>query len=116
MISCIFEGSTQWGCVSQDFYSRRFILREQRIFGLKHAVKISKGTWHQIEIRERKGPSRGIIPKYAPHESGPCAPKFEERTPEETSRQEEYARKAAWDLGKFLKAQEFGHSYVLFSC
>ena len=25
-------------------------------------------------------------------------PKFEERTPEETSRQEEYARKAAWNL------------------
>ena len=35
------------------------------MWGSKHAVNFSKGTWHQIEIRERKGPSRGIIPKCA---------------------------------------------------
>ena len=39
----------------------------------------------------------------------PCAPKFEERTPEETSRQEQYARKAAWNLARKmykLKAED----------
>ena len=50
--------------------------------------QILQGTWHQIKSRERKGPSRGIIQKCAPHERSPCAPKFEERSHEVTSYQE----------------------------
>ena len=45
-----------------------------------------------------------------------CAPKFEERTPEETSRQEECARKAAWDLASKiykLKAEDKATFYSL---
>ena len=48
------------GCVSQDSCPRKSIVREPGMLGSKHAVKFSKGTWHQIKIRERKGPSRGI--------------------------------------------------------
>ena len=59
-----------------------------------------KGTWHQIKIRERKGPSRGVIQKCAPHGRSPCAPKFEDRSHEETLTQERCARKSAWDLAK----------------
>ena len=56
------------------------------------------------EFGERKGPSRGVIQKGEPHERNPSAPEFDERTPEETSRQEGYARKAAWNTGrKFCK-------------
>ena len=33
---------------------------------------------HKFKIRGRKGPSRGIIQKCAPHGRSPCAPKFEE--------------------------------------
>ena len=40
-----------------------------------HTIQFSKGTWHQIEIRES-----------APHECSP-APKFEERSHEETLHQ-----------------------------
>ena len=54
------------GCVSQDSYPRKSILRESGKLGTNHAVKLSKGTWHQITI-----PSRGIIQKCAPHEQ-PC--------------------------------------------
>ena len=57
-------------------------------------------TLYEITNGERKGPSRGVIQKGEPHERNPCAPKFEERTPEETSRQEECARKAAWNLAR----------------
>ena len=39
------------------------IQREQGKLGSKHTAKFSKGTWHQIKIRERKGPSQGIIQK-----------------------------------------------------
>ena len=68
--------------------------------GSKHAVKLSKGTWLQIKIREREASSRGIIQKCAPHEHSLCAPKFEDRSHEETLIQERCARKAAWDLAK----------------
>ena len=64
-----------------------------------HNVKFSGGTWHQINIRER-GPSRGIIQKCEPHEHSPCARRFEEKSHEETSKQESWFRKAAWDLAK----------------
>ena len=72
-------------------------------------IKFSGRTWYEILIRERKGPSRGLIQKGEPHERYLCAPKFEERTPEETSRQEEYARKASWDVARKiykLKAED----------
>ena len=67
-----------------------------------HAVKFSKDTWHQIKIRERKGPSRGIIQKCEPHERSLCAPKFWERSHEETLHQERCAHRVAWDLAKHI--------------
>ena len=67
--------------------------------GSKHPVKFSKGTWHQ-KNRDRKGPSQGINQKCEPHERSPCAPKFGERSHEETLHQERCARGAAWDLAK----------------
>ena len=59
--------STQLSCVSQDSCPRKSFLREPGKLGSKHAVNFSKSMWHQIKIRERKGPSRGIIQKCAPH-------------------------------------------------
>ena len=91
----ILKESIQLSCVSQDSYPRKPILRVPGMFGSKHAVKFSKCTWHQIKIRERKGPSRSIIQKCASHERSPCAPKFEERPHEETLQQERSVRKAA---------------------
>ena len=80
----------QLGCVSQDSQPRRSVLRQ-----LDHAVKFSKGTWHHVIIRERKGPSGGTIQRREPHERTPCATKFEERSREITLQQEGCARKAA---------------------
>ena len=47
--------------------------------------KFSKGTWYHFKIRERTGPSRGIIQKCPPLA---CASKFEEISHEETLHQE----------------------------
>ena len=91
-ISCGIEGVYTIFCESQDSYPKKSILREPGMLGSKHTVKFSQGTWHQIKIRERKGPSRGIIQKCAPHERSPCAPKFED--------QERCARKAAYHSAK----------------
>ena len=87
--------SIQLDCVSQNSHPRLSILREE---GSNHTVKFSKGTWHHRKIRERKGPSRGVIQKCEPHEGNPCAAKFAERTQDETLHQERCARGVAWDL------------------
>ena len=59
----ILKESIQLGCVSQNFNPRKSILREPGKLGTKHSAKFSKGTWHQIKTRERKGPPRGVIQK-----------------------------------------------------
>ena len=51
-------------------------------------------------ILERKGQSGGVIQKGELHERNPCAPKFEERTPEEASRQADCDSKVAWNLAR----------------
>ena len=74
----LLKESTQLGCISQDSYPRKSILREPGRLGSTHAVKFSKGGWHAHKNSVKgKGPSRGIIQKCAPHERSPCAPKFE---------------------------------------
>ena len=56
------EGVYTLGCVCQDSYPRKSILREPGRLGSKHAIKFFKGTWtwHHIKIRERKGPSSKV--------------------------------------------------------
>ena len=53
--------SIQLGCVSEDSFPRKSVPREPGKLGTKGAVTFSKGTRHQIKIRERKGPSQCII-------------------------------------------------------
>ena len=50
-----------------------------------HAIKFTGCTWCEIQIRDRKGPFQDVIHQGEFHGRNPCAPKFEERTPEETS-------------------------------
>ena len=65
------------GCVSQDTEPpKKSTLRKSN-----RAVTFSKGTWHHMNIRERKGPSQGVVQNCEPQERNPCAPKIEDRTP-----------------------------------
>ena len=79
--------------VCVNYRSEKGCLREQGKMGSKHTVKFSKGTWHQIKKRERKGPSWGIIQRCVSHERSLCAPKFWERSHEETLHPERCAAK-----------------------
>ena len=45
----LLKDAMQLRCVSQDSYHRISILQEQRKMGSKHAVNLSKSTWHQIQ-------------------------------------------------------------------
>ena len=90
----------QQGCVSHDSHSSKISLRRGGKLGSNHTVKFSRGTWHHTIIREREGPSRGVIHKCKPLKRNPSAPKFEERSQEETLHHERCSRRAAWDLAK----------------
>ena len=65
----ILKQCIQLGCVSHNSYPRKSVPREPGKLGTNRAIKFSKGTWHQIKIRERKGPSQDIFQKCAPAQS-----------------------------------------------
>ena len=71
-------------------------------------VKFTKAIARHTKIRDQN-PSFGYICPGEPHERSPNAPKFEDRSQEETEWQEQGAREAAWKLAENvfkLKEQE----------
>ena len=69
-------------------------------------VKFTKAIARHTKIRDQN-PSLGYICPGEPHERSPNAPKFEDRSQEETEWQEQGAREAAWKLAKnMLKLKE----------
>ena len=58
-----YEGVFSIGLCISRFLSEKSVLREEGKLGSKHAVKFSKGTRHQIKIRERKGSIVRYYPK-----------------------------------------------------
>ena len=69
-------------------------------------VKFTKDIARHTKIRDQN-PSLGIICPGDPLQRVPYAPKFEDRSQEETEWQERCAREAAWRLAKsILKLKE----------
>ena len=71
-------------------------------------VKFTKAVARHAYIRNQN-PPLGLICPGEPHQRGPNASKFEDRSQEETDWQEQGAREAAWRLAKSvlkLKEQE----------
>ena len=69
-------------------------------------VKFTKAIARHTKIRDQN-PSLGYICPGEPHQRSPNAPKFEDRSREETEWQELGAREAAWKLAKnVLKLKE----------
>ena len=88
---------TQLGCVRTQ--SRRSLhLSSTKVLRPIKRVKFTKATLSNANIREEKGPSLEKFCPVDPRERSPYAPKFEERSQEETERQEQCARGDAWSL------------------
>ena len=84
-------------CISR-FLSEKVYSTRRRKIGIKTRRQILQGHLAPNKNSGKKGPSRGIIQKSEPHERGPSAPKFGERSHEETLHQERCARRVASDL------------------
>ena len=99
------------GCVFQDMELPKLspILRKSAdVQKPGRRVKFTKAIAHHTKIRDQN-PSLGYICPGEPHQRSPNAPKFEDRSQEETEWQEQGAREAAWRLAKSelkLKDQE----------
>ena len=65
-------------------------------------VKFTKAIARHTKIRDQN-PLLGYICPGEPHERSPNAPKFEDRSQEETEWQEQGAREAAWNLAKNVR-------------
>ena len=72
-------------------------------------VKLTKAIARHTKIRDQN-PSLGYIGPGEPHQRSPNAPKFEDRSQEETEWQEQGAREAAWRLAKSVFKLKEKHS------
>ena len=99
----------QLGCVSQDMEPPKSssILRKSSDKQKPiRCVQFTKAVVRHAHS-EDQNPSLGMICPGEPHERNPNAPKFEDRSQEETEWQERCAREAAWKLAKkFLQLKE----------
>ena len=79
-------------------------------------VRVTESAPRQASIREQKGPSLGKFYVKAPHQRSPYAMKFEDKSHEETERQQSCARSKAWNLAKkHLQAQTKRQGCILLS-
>ena len=89
----------QLGCVFQDMTPPKSILRKRTDMRKPiQRVKFTKAIARHTKIRDQN-PSLGYICPGEPYQR-PNAPKFEDRSQEETEWQEQGAREAAWKLAK----------------
>ena len=102
-----FSDARQLGCVFQDMKPPKSILRKGTDMPRPiQRVKFTKAIARHTKIRDQN-PSLDYICPGEPHERSPNAPKFEDRSQEETEWQEQGAREAAWKLAKsVLKLKE----------
>ena len=116
------EGTQGAVAILREKKSPRLYISELKIqwilfYGrLENDIERFSGTHHetlrmhlvQNWTQERKGESGGIIQKGEPHERNPCAPGFEEWTPEGASRQADCDSKIAWNLARKTHNAEQG--------
>ena len=75
--------------------------RCRKVLNAIRKVRFTKSTPRQASIWEKKGPSLGKT-KVVPRQRSPYAPKFEDRSHEETGRQQRCAQSKAWNLAKSI--------------
>ena len=83
----------------------------EKVLNAIRKVRFTKSTLRQTSIREKKGPSLGKI-KVVLHARSPYAPKFQDRSHEETGWQQRCALEI---LPKCIQAQRKRHGCILLS-
>ena len=107
----------QLGCVFQDMEppkSSSILRKSSDTRKPIRCVKFTKAVVRHANIRDQN-PSLGMICPSEPHQRDPNAPKFEDRSQEETEFQELCAREAAWRLAKSVPKLKEKNKAAFFS-
>ena len=92
----------QLGCVFQDMQppkSTTILRKSSNILKPIRCVRFTKAVLRHANTPDQN-PSIGMFCPSDPHHRNPYAPKFEDRSQEESEWQERRAREAAWRLAK----------------
>ena len=109
LLGCVSQHSD--ALVSQGRKSRRNPM--QKVLEPIQRVRFTKSTLRHASIQEKNWPSLGKIHVKVPHQRSPNAMKFEDRSHEETERQQRCVQSKAWDLAKkYLQAQRERKGYI----
>ena len=92
------SSARQLGCVFHDMKPPKSMKSSDMQKPIQR-VRFTKAIARHTKIRD-KNPSLGYICPGEPHQRSPNAPKFEDRSQEETEWQEQGAREAAWKLAQ----------------
>ena len=101
-VGCRSSNTRQLGCVFQDMEPPKLssILRKSSDMQKPiQRVRFTKAIARHTEIRDQN-PSLGLICPGEPYQRSTNAPKFEDRSQEETEWQEQCAREAGWKAGQ----------------
>ena len=112
----ILKLTRQLGCVFQDIEPPKdssILRKSSNILKPIRCVQFTKAVLRHANIRDQK-PSLGIICPGDPHQRNPNAPKFEDRSQEETERQERDAREAAWKMARCILELKEKHKTTTF--
>ena len=105
----MLKSTRQLGCVFQDMEppkSSSILRKSPNIRKPIRCAKFTKAVTRHADFRDQN-PSLGMICPGDPHQRNPNAPKFEDRSQEETEWQGRRAHKAAWRLAEsILKLKE----------
>ena len=111
-VVCNSSNTRQLGCVFQDMEppkSSSILRKSSDIRKPIRREKFTKAVARHADIRDQN-PSLGLICPGEPHQRSPNAPKFEDRSQEET----EWHREAAWKLAKSVfRIKGEKHSNIL---
>ena len=105
------SNALQLGCVFQDM-KKPILQKSTDMQRPIQCVKFTKAIARHTKIRD-KNPSLGYICPGEPHQRSPNAPKFEDRSQEETEWQEQGAREAAWKMAICILKLKEKHNNIL---
>ena len=113
----MLKTTRQLGCVLQDIEppkSTTILRKSSNVLKPIRCVRFTKAVVRHADIRDQN-PSLGYICPGEPHQRSSHAPKFEDRSQEETEWQERCAREAAWKLAKNIVKLKEKHKRILLS-
>ena len=114
----VVKSVRQLGCVSQDAEPPESVTISRnvpKVLGPTQRVRFTRAALRQANIRDNQGPSLNKMQVKSAHQRSPYAVKFEDRSQEETERQERCAAETRGDLPRIFISSKKKEKAAFFS-